>query len=162
MEWWKRIRVEPAKRHPKLPRPSEEKLQELRSAGPRPMSKDDRAMIELLKAELTDSGVLDRDDIPVLKPIDDDGDRVFREAGAIGVRTTSQLPTYDKTLDDEISAGVGGDNMLLDGEDDYDDVIFDVYEEIQKVDHVKVQHKNDDSVELRLPDGSIIHGHRNK
>jgi hypothetical protein len=159
MPWWKRVKVEKVGRELELPKVDAEKLQAMKLTGVKQMSRDDRAMVELLKDELTASGVLDRQELPTFRPIDADGDRVFREAGEQGTRTTKGLPTYDSELDEEISSGSGGENLLLDGIDDYEDAAFDVYETLKDFNHVDVnKNKEDDSLSLRLPDGSVIKG----
>lgn len=159
MPWWKRVKVEKVGRELELPKVDPEKLQAMNLTGVKHMSRDDRAMVELLKDELTASGVLDRQELPTFRPIDADGDRVFREAGEQGTRTTQGLPTYDSELDEEISSGSGGENLLLDGIDDYEDAAFDVYKTLKDFDHIDVNKNDDDnSLSLRLPDGSVIKG----
>ena len=159
MSLWRRVKKHRVTRELIVPKVDAEKLQELKLSGVKHMSKDDRAIVQSLRSELTASGFLDREELVELKPIDDDIENVFQLAGAQGTRTTSELPTYDSELDDEISSGIGGQNLLLDDLDDYDEEALDVYKTLKSFDRVRVSKTDDDAVELRLPDGTVIQGH---
>lgn len=159
MSWWKKVRKQNLTRELEVPKVDPQKVQVLKLSGVKHMSHEDRSIVQSLRNELTASGFLDREELVELKPIDDDIESVFQLAGEQGTRTTSALPTYDSDLDDEISAGVGGQNLLLDDLDDYDDAAFDVYKTLKSFDKVSFSKAEDDSIELKLPDGSVIYGH---
>jgi hypothetical protein len=159
MSLWRRVKKQRVTRELRVPKVDAKKLEELKVSRLKHLSQDDRAMVQSLKNELTASGFLDREELIELKPIDDDIDNLFQLAGEQGTTTTSQLPSYDSELDDEISAGEGGQNLLLDDLDDYDEEAFDVYKTLKTFDRVSVSKTEDDSVEVRLPDGTIIQGH---
>lgn len=159
MGWWQRTDKQKVDRVLRIPKVDVAKAQTIKLSGIKGMSSEDRSVVELLKIELTASGFLDREETIVFKAIDDDGESVFQQAGAQGNAATIALPTYDADLDALISAAIGGENMLLDESDDYDEEQFDVYKKLERVNSVSVSKTDDDGIELRLPDGTIIQGH---
>ena len=158
MGWWGRAEKRQVDRVLKVPKVDSKKVQIIKLSSIKAMSTEDRSVVELLKIELTASGFLERDEEIIFTAIDDDGDSVFEKAGAQGNKAALSLPTYDADLDAVISSGIGGENMLLDESDDYDERSFNVYQKLGRFDSVKVDKTDENSVELRLPDGTIIQG----
>lgn len=157
MSWWKRVAKVRLGRELEVPKVDAEKLETIRLAS-KHMSQEDRDKIKALRNELTASGFLDREE-EVSFEAEADMESAFQLAGEQGVAATSQLPTYNQELDDEISSATGGENMLLDDFDEYEGEAFDVYQTLRGFDKVSVSKTDDSSIELRLPDGSIIQGH---
>jgi len=159
MAWWKRISKQPLvdNRVIKTPKMDTKEIAQVKEISLKHLNNRDIETIKKIQDELLAAGVLAPKEESI--EITDKFEDILTAAYEQGLRNVDEL-VRDFALNDELSAGTGGDNLLLDGVDDYEDTVYDVYEETIKQESVISVEANDGDggVALRLPDGSTVYG----
>lgn len=155
MSWWRHIRQQQrVSRELHIPNVDRSSIPAFSYRKPHRISQTDLSVMKKLEEELIRSGVLDRT-VEEKFVQADDADEAFEAAGDRGVAHTSALPSYDSELDALISSVTGGENLLLDGEDDYD-----IYQTKKTIGSTNLN--QEDGFTFRLPDRAITRDFRSQ
>ncbi len=159
MAWWKRFiyqeKVE--SRELKTPEVDVKDVDKVKNVSLRKLNDKDKEAIHKLERELLAAGVLAprEEAIEITDRLED----ILKVAYEQGLANVQDL-VGDFELDERISSGTGGNNLMLDEIDDYEDTVYDLYEEGKtSTPGISVEADNRaGDVALRLPDGSIHYG----
>lgn len=160
MAWWRRF-VQQEKAVERVVRQQPVDIQpitQVHGSSVRQLNEQDKAVIKRIQNELLSAGVLgDRsEEIVISDRIED----ILRIAEEQGLRNVKEL-IGDEELDNRIAEGIGSSNLMLNDFDEYEDVVYDVYEDetALPIPQISVRAEGENGgVELRLPDGTTIYG----
>lgn len=159
MAWWNKFSKQPVvdNRVVKTPRMDTKEIAQVKEISLKQLNNRDIETIKKIQDELLAAGVLAPKEESI--EITDQFEDILQAAYEQGLRNVDEL-VRDFALNEELSSGIGGDNLLLDEIDDYEDTVYDVYEAPEKQDSVISVEANseDGNVALRMPDGSTVYG----
>jgi len=159
MAWWKRFINQPKvdSREVKTPELDVRDVSKVKNVSVKKLNERDKEAIKKIEKELLTAGVLAprEESFTITDRLED----ILQAAYDQGLANVQDL-IGDFELDARLSAGEGGDNLMLEEFDEYEDKVYDLYEETESVEKgISVEAEDEDgAVALRLPDGSTIYG----